>query len=196
MTRQISLPKITYQRTTKVKGQTMNTDEIELTGYIPGALGRIVELHGTYYAAHWDLGLYFEAKVATELGAFFSRFDPAHDGAWFARTGDEIIGGIFIDGSDAEGRGARLRWFIVDPMYQGRGLGNRLMAEAISFCRQKPFQRVYLTTFAGLDAARHLYEKFGFKLCHEKEGSHLTGKSSLVEQVFELLLADGANRLP
>ena len=22
-------------------------------GYLPGAIGRIVELHGTYYAAHW-----------------------------------------------------------------------------------------------------------------------------------------------
>lgn len=151
---------------------------------------------GTYYAAHWGLGLYFEAKVATELAAFLSRFDPAHDGAWFAQARGEIIGGIFIDGSDAAGTGARLRWFIVDPAYQGLGLGNRLMTEAISFCRQKQFKRVYLTTFAGLNAARHLYEKFGFKLCHEGDGSHLTGTSSLVEQVFELLLPGDTNRLP
>jgi hypothetical protein len=62
------------------------------------------------------------------------------------------------------------------------------MQEAMSFCEQKRFKRVYLTTFAGLNAARHLYEKFGFRLCHEEDGSHLTGKSSLVEQVFELIL--------
>ena len=78
-------------------------DEIELIGYRPGALGRIVELHGTYYHAHWDLGLYFEAKVATELAAFLNRFDPACDGAWFAASGNEILGGIFIDGHDAFG---------------------------------------------------------------------------------------------
>ena len=46
-------------------------DTIELiSGYLPGAIGRITELHGTYYAKNWDLGLYFEAKVATELAAF------------------------------------------------------------------------------------------------------------------------------
>jgi len=63
------------------------------------------------------------------------------------------------------------------------------MTEAITFCQRKSFKRIYLTTFAGLDAARHLYEKFGFKLCHEEDGSQLTGKSSLVELVFELWLS-------
>ena len=165
-------------------------NEIELTGYTPGAIGRITELHGTYYHAHWELGLYFEAKVATELSAFFNRFDPACDGAWIARSGDKILGGIFIDGHDAaagNGTGARLRWFIIDPDYQGHGLGNRLIEAAVTFCQQKHFPRVYLTTFAGLTSARHLYEKFGFRLCREEDGSHLTGKSSLVEQVFELI---------
>jgi GNAT superfamily N-acetyltransferase len=125
--------------------------------------------------------------VATELSAFLSRFDPAHDGAWFARVNGEIVGGVFIDGSSADGQGARLRWFILDPRYQGRGIGNRLMEAAMTFCKQQGFKRVYLTTFSGLNSARHLYEKFGFRLCHEEDGSHLTGKASLVEQVFELL---------
>lgn len=160
-------------------------NEITLTGYRPGALGRIVELHGSYYGAHWGLGLYFEAKVATEMAVFLSRFDPQQDGAWFAQVDGSIVGGVFIDGHDAAGQGARLRWFIIDPAYQGRGLGNRLIEAAIDFCKGQRFPRVYLTTFAGLDAARHLYEKHGFRLCGTEDGSHLTGKSSLVEQVFE-----------
>lgn len=161
-------------------------DTIQLTGYTPGALGRIVELHGAYYAQHWNLGLYFEARVATELATFLSRFDPAQDGAWFAQADGETIGGIFIDGHDAAGEGARLRWFIIDPRYQGRGLGSRLMDAAMTFCRQQGFQRVYLTTFAGLNTARHLYEKHGFRLCREEDATELTGSSALVEQVFEL----------
>ena len=165
----------------------VRTDAIELTGYVPGALGRITGLHGTYYAEHWDLGLYFEAKVAGEMAEFLSRFDPARDGVWFAWMDGSIVGGVFIDGHDADGEGARLRWFIIDPAYQGHGLGNRLMQAAMSFCREKGFRRVYLTTFAGLDSARHLYEKFGFRLCGEENGAHLTGKASLVELVFELL---------
>ncbi|MFN8453002.1 MAG: GNAT family N-acetyltransferase [Anaerolineae bacterium] len=160
--------------------------EITLTGYVSGALGSIVALHGSYYHTHWDLDLYFEAKVAVELAAFLNRFDAQHDGAWFARDGEQVIGGIFIDGKDANGKGARLRWFIVDPAYQGRGVGSRLVEAAVGFCRSKAFPRVYLTTFAGLDSARHLYEKFGFRLCGEEDATQLTGKSTLIEQVFEL----------
>jgi len=40
--------------------------EIEVTkGYVPGCIGRVAELHGTYYAENWGFGRYFEAKVAT-----------------------------------------------------------------------------------------------------------------------------------
>lgn len=170
-------------------------DEITLTsGYIPGAIGWITQQHGTYYHKHWDLGLYFEAKVAAELAAFLTRFDPARDGIWIARSGDQIVGAIVIDGIDAETRGARLRWFIIDPQVRGSGLGNRLMQAAISFCEGAGFRRVYLTTFAGLHAARHLYEKFGFRLSHEEDGTALTGSASIIEQVFELTLSGNIDK--
>ncbi len=164
--------------------------EIEITGYIPGSLGRIIELHGQYYAKYWDLGLYFEAKVATELSEFLSRFDLQVDGAWFAQVKGQIVGGIFIDGSKADGIGARIRWFILDEDYQGLGIGKLLMQKAMTFCAEKQFRRVYLTTFSGLNTACHLYEKNGFRLCGEEDGADLTGKSSLIEQVFEYIPAE------
>ena len=37
-------------------------------GYAPGALGRIVELHGAYYHEHWNFGRLFEARVAADVG--------------------------------------------------------------------------------------------------------------------------------
>ena len=157
-----------------------------VAGYVPGAIGRVAELHGTYYAPNWGLGLFFEAKAATELSAFLSRFDPARDGFWVALDADTIVGSITIDGADGATRGARLRWFIVAPEHQGRGLGRRLVDTAIGFCRQAGFRRVYLTTFAGLDAARHLYEQAGFRLVEEQADDHW-GKT-LTEQVFELRL--------
>jgi len=165
-------------------------NEIELCGYEPGAIGRITELQASYYAKHWGLGLYFEAKCATELSEFLSRFNPAQDGAWFAKVNGQIVGGIFIDGKDAQGEGARLRWFILDADYQGHGIGNRLVQEAISFCKRAGYKRVYLTTFSGLNTARHLYEKFGFRLHSEIDGAALTGTSSLTEQIFELILTE------
>lgn len=162
-------------------------ESIELKGYTPGALGRIVELHGSYYHADWGLDLYFEAKVAIELAEFLSRFDPQRDGAWFAYASGRAIGGIFIDGKDADGEGARLRWFIVDPAYQGCGVGKRLIEAAVTFCEERGFRRVYLTTFAGLDSARHLYEKHGFRVCGEMDATELTGDPSKVELIMERL---------
>ncbi|MAS37123.1 MAG: GNAT family N-acetyltransferase [Anaerolineaceae bacterium] len=164
------------------------SSSIEIGGYTPGVIGRVTELHGVYYHQHWGFGLYFEAKVATELAAFLSRMDPAHDGAWIARADGQVVGSVFIDGRDAHRDGARLRWFITDPTYQGRGLGRRLMTEAVRFCQQAEFPKVYLTTFAGLDAARHLYEQFGFQLIHEAADNHWG--TTVVEQQFELVLAE------
>jgi len=104
-------------------------------------------------------------------------------GFWIAVDDQRIVGSITIDGSEAALKGAHLRWFILDPEYQGKGIGNQLMGEAMRFCEAKNFQRVSLSTFAGLDSARHLYEKWGFKLVEEYEGD--TWGVRVREQVFE-----------
>ena len=159
--------------------------EVRLSGYIPGAIGRIAELHGTYYYKHWGFHLFFESKVAIELSEFLRRFNESGDGFWVARTEEKIVGSIAIDGVDHDSQGAHLRWFILAPENQGHGVGNRLLSEAIEFCRGKKFGRVYLWTFVGLDPARHLYEKFGFRLCEEFEGNQW-GKA-VTEQKFEII---------
>lgn len=157
-----------------------------LTGYLPGAIGRIVELHASYYSFNWGFGLFFEARVAKEMSEFLNRFDRACDGFWIVSLNDRIEGGIAIDGIKARTAGAHLRWFILSPEVRGRGFGHKLMEEAITFSKKKDYRKIYLDTFEGLHAARHLYEKFGFKLVHQSEGSQW-GKE-VTEQKFELLL--------
>ena len=44
------------------------------------------------------------------------------------------------------------------------------------------FDETYLNTFKGLDAARHLYESFGFVLTQEEDGSQWG--STVTEQQF------------
>jgi GNAT superfamily N-acetyltransferase len=156
------------------------------TGYLPGAIGRIVELHANYYYLNWGFGVFFEARVAKEMSEFLSSFEEARDGFWIVSLNDRIEGGIAIDGIKARTDGAHFRWFIVSPEVRGQGFGRRLMEEAISFCRKKDYRKVYLETFEGLHAARHLYEKFGFRLVHQAEGTQWGKK--VTEQKFELLL--------
>jgi GNAT superfamily N-acetyltransferase len=159
-------------------------NKVILIGYIPGAIGRIAELHATYYHRYWGFGLFFEAKVAMELSEFLRRFDEKRDGFWTVSLSNRVEGSIAIDGVKASTDGAHLRWFIVSQEMQGHGFGSQLMEEAISFCKRKNYRRVYLWTFEGLHAARHLYEKFGFRLVEQNEGTQWGKK--VIEQKFEL----------
>jgi GNAT superfamily N-acetyltransferase len=145
--------------------------DIELGGYVPGAIGRVTEMHARYYSRHWGFTRAFEVEVAGELAEFMGRFDERSDGFWVAREGEKIVGSIAIDGHPAQADGARLRWFILDEAYQGRGIGKRLLTAATGFCARVGFPRVYLWTFSGLDDARRLYERFGFVLRSQHENS-------------------------
>ena len=102
-------------------------DEPVLKGYIPGAIGRMVELHGIYYHRNWGFGLFFEAKVATELSEFLGRLDESRDGFWTLCKSGRVEGGIAIDGTKVPTEGAHLRLFILSPEVRGHGFGNRLM---------------------------------------------------------------------
>jgi RimJ/RimL family protein N-acetyltransferase len=161
--------------------------DIEIVrGYIPGSIGRVAELHGTYYHKHWGFGPFFEAKVATELSAFIGRYNDSRDGFWTVSLDGRVEGSITIDGIHAEEKGAHLRWFIVSDAAGGRGVGNRLIHTAIDFCRIKGYNLVYLWTFEGLEAARHLYEKVGFELVDQHRGTQWG--TEVNEQRFELRL--------
>ncbi len=145
----------------------MTAEPIRFDGYRPGVLAAIVGLHMDYYARHWNFGRQFETKVAGELAAFLDRYDPARD--LFANTYDDdggLLGSLTVDGGD-NGSGAQLRWFIVGDRARGKGLGRALMQQADNFMRERRYRKVSLTTFAGLDAARKLYEDFGFRLVSE-----------------------------
>ena len=128
-------------------------------------------------------GLYFEAKVAGELSAFLSRYDADRDHFRTVCANDRVEGAITIDGIAADTEGAHLRWFIVSDALRGRGAGRQLLETALAFCRQKQYARVFLHTFKGLEAARHLYESMGFKLVQQQEGSQWG--TTVSEQRFE-----------
>ena len=155
-------------------------------GYVPGSIGRIVEMHASYYHEHWGFGRFFEAKVAVDLAAFLERYDTSRDRFWVVLRHGRIEGSLAMDGIDAAEKGVHLRWFIVSDRLRGEGVGNLLMNLGIDFCRKQGYRRVYLWTFKGLDAARHLYEKSGFRLAEAYYGKQW-GKE-VHEQRFELRL--------
>ncbi len=85
---------------------------------------------------------------------------------------DEIIGMAYIipSGNPTElfkAEWAYIRMVGVKPDYQGQGIAKALTKMCIDFARQNNEQTVALHTSEFMDAARHIYESFGFKILEE-----------------------------
>lgn len=157
---------------------------MEIIDYFPaGAIGEIATLHGRHYKAHWSFGTFFEAKVAKELAEFALRQAP-DDLVLFASDDQGMAASLILDLNDPESadRGAHLRWFIAADRCRGSGIGRLLMDRALAHADANTRGRVWLTTFAGLDAARHLYESYGFSLHSQTEG--MAWGTRVMEQEF------------
>ncbi len=140
-------------------------------GYRPGLVGRIAEMHATFYARSQGFGQFFESQVANGVAEFAGRLSEPCNGIWVATLNERIVGSIAIDGQDLGGNQAHLRWFILDDGCRGSGVGRRLLGEAVAFCDQRGFASTQLWTLKGLEAARRLYESFGFELVREAQGN-------------------------
>ena len=154
-------------------------------GYQPGLLGWTVAEHGSYYARHWNFGRFFETKVATEMADFVGRSEAPGNHIWAALDADGFLATLTLDGDDAQDGLAHLRWFIASDRSRGQGLGSRLMTSAVAQARNDSARGIYLTTFAGLDAARLVYDRFGFALVHEQRDRNWG--TDVLEQRFELV---------
>ncbi|AZD48886.1 bifunctional helix-turn-helix transcriptional regulator/GNAT family N-acetyltransferase [Pseudomonas chlororaphis] len=157
-------------------------------GYRPGMIGRITELHAHYYSRLVGFGQFFEQRVAAGLAEFSERLDHPDNGIWLAVLDEQIVGSIAIDLGGAPDhkqadKSAHLRWFILDEAARGTGTGRLLLKTALEHCDRAGATSCYLWTFSGLDAARHLYEAFGFQLVEEQPAAQW-GKTVL-EQRFE-----------
>jgi GNAT superfamily N-acetyltransferase len=157
----------------------------------PGDLGQIVALHGTIYAREYGFDRTFEAYVAGPLAEFVLKSAP-RDRIWIAERDDRIVGCIAIVGVSDEV--AQLRWYVVDPSARGLGLGKRLLAAALTFCKEKEYRTVFLWTVSALKAAAELYRQAGFVKVEENAGR--PWGVDVVEEKYVLELAQEQAHAP
>ena len=147
-------------------------------------MGWVVARHGALYAQEYGYDRTFEGLVASLVGDFVARFDPAREGCWIAEKDGATVGSIFLVRKSQHV--AKLRLFIVDPAARGLGIGARLVDECVRFARQAGYRKITLWTHSQLLAARHLYREAGFRLVR-KEPVHSFGLD-LVDEIWELTL--------
>src|SRR4029453_15805105 len=150
----------------------------------PGDIGSVIHLHGTLYAAEYGWDHTFEADVAGPLSEF-AKSQSKRERIWIIEKGGGFVGAIAI--VEASSDEAQLRCFLLRPSIRGQGVGRYLMDEAMRFCREMNYSRVFLLTEKSLWAAAKLYEGYGFELTEEK--THELWGSVITEQRYELIIA-------
>lgn len=166
----------------------MTIDDIIIrTDIKPGDLGYVIHRHGKLYSEEYNYGVAFETYVGKGMHEFYKNYDPQLDRTWICEHNNQIIGFLLL--MHRENRTAQLRYFYLEPVYRGIGLGRKLMNLYMEFLKEKDYQSAYLWTTNEQHTAAVLYKKYGFVLTEEID-SIAFGKP-LKEQRYDLRVGEG-----
>jgi DNA-binding MarR family transcriptional regulator/N-acetylglutamate synthase-like GNAT family acetyltransferase len=144
----------------------------------PGDFGWIVRRHAELYAQEYGWTEPFEGLCAQIVADFANDYDAKRERCWIAEMDGEPVGCIFLVKDSA--KVARVRLLLVDPKARGLGLGAHLVDECVRFARRAGYKKITLWTHSVLTAARHIYQKAGFRLTgteqHKSWGQPVTSE--------------------
>jgi DNA-binding MarR family transcriptional regulator/GNAT superfamily N-acetyltransferase len=145
----------------------------------PGDMGWVVHRHAVLYGQEYGWDQRFEAMVAGVVAKIIERCHPERERGWIAETDGEPVGLVFLVRQSA--RVAQVRLLLVEPKARGLGIGARLVEECVRFARAAGYRKITLWTNSILVAARHIYQKAGFRLVarerHRSFGHDLLGET-------------------
>jgi DNA-binding MarR family transcriptional regulator/N-acetylglutamate synthase-like GNAT family acetyltransferase len=145
----------------------------------PGDMGFVIQSHGALYGREYGFDATFEALVAEITAKFITSFDASRERCWIADIDGRPVGSVFLVRSSDEV--AKLRLLLVEPSARGQGLGQRLVAECVSFAHVCGYRKITLWTQSNLVAARKIYQDAGFTLTksepHRSFGQNLIGET-------------------
>lgn len=103
-----------------------------------------------------------------EVDGMFASYSAPRSAYFVLETDDGRVvgGGGLAPLAGAAGDVCELRKMYFLPEARGGGFGKQLLERCIARARELSFKTMYLETLTGMDAAMHLYARFGFqKLC-------------------------------
>ncbi len=159
--------------------------EITIRTYQTKDLEYIIKRHRELYENEYGFGPEFGDYVEKYVLRFHQCHDEERERIWIAEAVGKPVGVIALVKNDDTT--AQLRWFLVEPEMRGKGLGHRLMKTVIDFCRTNDYCHIQLWTVNILEAARYLYQYYGFQLTETKENNTWT-RNLIKEERWDLYL--------
>ncbi len=156
----------------------------------PGDMGWVVYREGALYAQEYGFDDTFEALAARIVADFLTEFDPKRERCWIAEVNGQNVGHIFLVKHPTEPSTAKLRLLLVEPNARGLRLGSALVEECVNFARSVGYKKITLWTQSILVAARHIYQKAGFRLVEERANCQFS--KDLLSQTWELDLTESS----
>ncbi len=153
-----------------------------------GDMGWVVYREGALYAQEYGFDETFEALAARIVADFLTDFDPRRERCWIAEMNGQNVGHIFLVKHPTEPSTAKLRLLLVEPSARGVRLGSALVEECVRFARSVGYKKITLWTQSILEAARHIYQKAGFRVVHEEANRKFS--RDLVSQTWDLDLTE------
>jgi len=150
----------------------------------PGDFGWIVKRHAELYAQEYQWREPFEGVCAQIVADFINHYDAKREHCWIAEMDGENVGTVMLVKDSA--KVARIRLLLVEPKARGLGLGAQLIDECIGFARRAGYRKITLWTHSVLKAARHIYQKAGFRLT--RTARHRSWGRPVVSEYWDLQL--------
>lgn len=97
-----------------------------------------------------------------EVDDMHAAYPPPQHAYFVVEMGGRVCGGGGIAPLQGISGICELRKMYFLPELRGRGAGEALMQRCLESARRLGYRQCYIETLTGMDAARRLYEKFGF----------------------------------
>lgn len=141
-----------------------NLYPITIRDFVEDDIEYLVLKHQILYPAEYGLSSAFADDVNIIIHKFSDHFDRNKECILIAEFGGQRLGSIAIAKSDD--KTAQLRFFLLEPEARGKGIGKKLVENALEFSRKKGYKHIFLETISKLETARHIYKSKGFKITH------------------------------
>ena len=151
----------------------------------PGDFGWIVKRHAELYAQEYGWSEPFEGVCAQIVADFANKYDAKRERCWIAEMNGENVGCIFLakDSADASPASACC-WST--RRRAGWGSARGWSTNACASPARAGYNKITLWTHSVLTAARHIYEKAGFKLMRSER--HKSWGPPVVSEHWDLEL--------